>query len=600
MDFRALFYPLGFIASFFFFFRFMVQWIQSEQKKESHVTPIFWYCSLLANSLMALHGLLQMQYPVCLLQTINGVISWRNLNLMRSQPVSRRFTILLGLSAILVTSAIFTLQGALLHELEWMRSPTWSKMRAIPLSLSWHVMGFLGMVAFACRFWLQWWNAEKKQHSSLDASFWILSITGGFLCIFYFVRLHDLVNLLSYGTGLIPYIRNLVLLRKKARFHSSPPSQSLFLFAGEHSGDRLGEKLLEALKKTHPSYEFYGVGGPLMRQAGLKCILPMESFQVMGITAVVKALPRLIKNYRFLKKALLKDPPTAVIFIDYPEFSMLLAKALRKLKYKGKLIHYVSPSVWAWRKNRVYTLAATLDHLLSILPFERECYAKTSLPVTYVGHPLALAIQEHRFDLDWRDSCSLPKDQPICSIFPGSRLHVIKDNLPLQLEAIKPFLQDHSLTISLARPELEKDIKAILEKLNVQATLIPEQYRYEQMQESTFAVATSGTITLELALLSVPTVVTYRLNLLNYLLGRYIFRIRLPFYCLANITHQDQIFPEFIHRRIDAHELSQSLQTLIEKSQECQMKCESLKTQMATFDPSEEAAKTIYQITYSQ
>ncbi len=572
---RSFLYPLGLIASLLFGLRFLFQWIQSERKGASTVTHLFWVISLVANGIMCVHAYIQLQYPVCLLQALNAVIAWRNLNLMGARPLAKKRVVTL---MVLTTAAISLL---FIRENIWMRPPTmpWSGNHATNPATFWHVIGFGGMLLFASRFWIQWWLAEKHQKSFLSKPFWWTSLFGALLSLAYFIRLNDPVNILGYSVGIIPYIRNLMLLNKPIQ----KKGEGLFLFAGETSGDVLGGKLVEALKQRDPTLSISGVGGPLMRTAGMEITHPMERFQVMGFSDVLFALPRLLMDMRRIKKRILKEQPAGVVLIDYADFNMLLAKALRKKGYQGKLVHYVCPSVWAWRKNRVKSLAKTLDSLLSILPFEENCFTGTKLPVTYVGHPLVAAIDTYTYDATYE----LPTDKPILALFPGSRRHEIALNLPIQWEIAKKF-PDYTPVISVARPELMEEIK---KHVGPDAHFVPQDKRYELMRAAKLALATSGTIVLEIGLHAVPTVVTYQVAGLNYLLGRYIFRIHLPFYTLVNIICEREVYPEFIHKDLSVDEIATTLRNLDVKK--CREACFELRKRLLGQNASQEAAKTI-------
>lgn len=219
---RAALYPIGFIASLAFSARFIMQWISSEKKKESLVTDSFWKFSLFGNLLMLVHTFIQVQYPFCIIQACNAVISWRNLNLM--QPAEKRrslkFTLsMLALSLGLIT-LLFIFEGLFLYgAVDWVRTPTmpWESHPGNPVALTWHLMGFFGAALFAMRFWIQWWSSERKGKSVLGKSFWWCSLVGASIALIYFIRLDDWVNILGYGLGLIPYARNLMLIQKKAR-----------------------------------------------------------------------------------------------------------------------------------------------------------------------------------------------------------------------------------------------------------------------------------------------------------------------------------------------------------------------------------------------
>lgn len=214
---REFLYPLGFISSLAFGARFIVQWIKSEKRKKSVVTPSFWKLSLIGNFMLFIHSVIQLQFHVCIIQVINGVISWRNLNLMQTSTkhFKTRSVLLLLIILLLSTFFIFFLQKPNFtnNSDSWFRIPTnaWS---SLPLSIDyiWHLFGFAGLVLFNSRFWIQWWHAEKTQTSTIGRSFWWISLTGALCSFVYFLRIQDPVNLIGPAIGIIPYIRNLMLL----------------------------------------------------------------------------------------------------------------------------------------------------------------------------------------------------------------------------------------------------------------------------------------------------------------------------------------------------------------------------------------------------
>lgn len=216
---RELLYPLGFLSSLAFGGRFLLQWISSEIKQESTVSQTFWKLSLVGNIMLMVHSFIQIQYHVCLVQACNAVISWRNLNLMRnsSQQVSTQTVVLFLFLASSLTTLAFALQGyyALDGNNEWFRIPAtpWQQ-SSRSIHQIWHWIGFIGIVLFASRFWIQWWCAEKHKASYLGKPFWWLSLTGDLLSLAYFVQISDAVNIIGPTIGLVPYIRNLMLIRK--------------------------------------------------------------------------------------------------------------------------------------------------------------------------------------------------------------------------------------------------------------------------------------------------------------------------------------------------------------------------------------------------
>lgn len=219
MDVRALLYPLGFFPSLLFTSRFILQWWQSERKKRSHLTRSFWKLSLLGHLIMIVHSTVQVQLHVALIQGINGVIAKRNLELMggSTRPGPRVLPFLLTTGFI---TLIFCLQGIICFGgTNWVQTPTlpWADEASTKLGLAWHLVGFVGMLIFASRFWVQWWQTERQGISHLSLSFWWLSIAGASLSLVYFIRLNDPVHIVGYMGGLVPYVRNLMLIYRRPK-----------------------------------------------------------------------------------------------------------------------------------------------------------------------------------------------------------------------------------------------------------------------------------------------------------------------------------------------------------------------------------------------
>jgi lipid-A-disaccharide synthase len=304
----------------------------------------------------------------------------------------------------------------------------------------------------------------------------------------------------------------------------------LFIIAGEASGDQLGEGLLQALKPSHLTV--MGIGGPKMRAAGMEPVFPMENLQVMGFIDVLFALPHLIKCYNKTVDAILKAQPKVVLTIDYPGFNLRLARTLRKKGFKGKICHYVCPSVWAWGKKRIGLMAENLDLLLSILPFEKQLFEKTTLRVEYIGHPLVQKIppQEH-------------PDRQLIAFFPGSRTKEIERNFPYFIRlaiALRRDFPNYSYVVSVSQEKYRPLLKKMAQDLEFATPAEMKNLR------PFLAVAKSGTITLELALQEIPTVVTYAISPLDVFIAKHIFGISLPYYALPNLIANKLIFPELI------------------------------------------------------
>lgn len=595
---RADLYHFGFVASILFGSRFIIQWIASEKRKNSYVNPLFWKLSILGNLSLALHSLIQVQVNVSLVQVCNTIFSWRNHNLMQdsSQHRSFRTVVLLLVASVLATIGLFALQAqALYGHFDWVRTPTmpWSQMPAEKLPLSWHILGTFGICIFASRFWVQWWFAEKYHKSQLGRSFWWLSIIGSLISLIYFTRMGDMVNIVGQGMSIIPAIRNLQLIHNAQKTNQSEglvvnqaKHVDMFLFAGEQSGDNHGAKLLATLKQRHPGLQVAGVGGPEMRAEGLECIIKMEDFQVMGFTDVLLSLPGLYKKFRQIKQYILENNPKTIILIDYPDFNLRLAKALRREGYTGKLVQYVCPTIWAWRKGRIKDLVSSFDLLLTIFPFEAELFSHTPLKVVYAGNPTIHSIQDYPYNHHWMDELGIDKPKHLMAIFPGSRKGEIQHNLGKQLEAAELLLKDDpniQFGLSIANSALTPMISNLIDKTKLEVGknlfFVEKKYSYELMRECRSAIATSGTVTLELGLHRTPTTVVYHVSPFNWFMARFLFRLKLPNYCIVNITLNQRAFPELVHKDFTVQNLYRQASELYQETslrKECVKKCNKL------------------------
>ncbi|MCH9631018.1 MAG: Lipid-A-disaccharide synthase [Chlamydiia bacterium] len=366
-------------------------------------------------------------------------------------------------------------------------------------------------------------------------------------------------------------------------------SCDLFVFAGEASGDHLGSELIRALHKQNKDLKITGVLGPLMRKEHATCLLEMEEFQVMGFIDVIKALPKLFKLFKKTRELIISSQPKALVLIDYPGFNLRMAKSLKKRGFKPPIIQYVCPSVWAWKTGRIKTMEKYLDHLICLFPFEPSCFAKTSLKTTFIGHPLAKKIKEFSYQENLFNF-----KKPVLSIFPGSRKKEIERNLPLMIEMAKKHTKGmYDIAVSCASKKREPLISSIIGK---DATQVPSCYNYELMKASSFAFAVSGTITLELALHRLPSIVTYAIRPFDFFLARKIFRIDLPHYCIANYTASVRMFPEFYGPHFNREMLNETLSFMLENEEEltlCRKRCEGLQKIFDKKEPDELSAKVI-------
>lgn len=372
-------------------------------------------------------------------------------------------------------------------------------------------------------------------------------------------------------------------------------SYDLFVFAGEVSGDLHGEKLLKELYSLNPKLKIKGVGGPKMRAVGMDCMIPMEEFQVMGFIDILSSLPKLYKKFKIIKEEILRSQPKSVVTIDYPGFNLRMAKALSKKGSSAKRIHYICPTVWAWGKGRIPKMEQSLDQLLTILPFEPNLFSKDRLETTYVGHPLISRIGNHCYNPQWNKEYDIESERPILSIFPGSREKELRRNFPLQVKVARETQKKHPDLLIVISCSDEKFLP-LLKKEGEDLTIVKPKHSYELMRASHLAIATSGTVTLELALHHIPTVVTFAINPLDVFIAQNIFRIDLPHFALPNIIHDGELFPELFGPNLKEETLYHKVQEFMLSEyvrSSCIEKCKKLKGFLGKKDASKEAARAI-------
>jgi lipid-A-disaccharide synthase len=362
----------------------------------------------------------------------------------------------------------------------------------------------------------------------------------------------------------------------------------IFLFAGESSGDLHGESLIEQLLALRPNLSLYGVGGPRMRAAGLSCLMPMENFQVMGFFPVFLALPKILVSFYRIARHILKAKPKVVLCIDYPGFTLRLERYLKKKGFQGKIVHYICPSVWAWGKGRIPLMEKTLDLLLSIFPFEKEHFSP-SFPISYVNR--ISSYHYHPFPVE--------PNKKLITLFPGSRQKEIELNLPLQLKALDILLnKDPNLVaaISISHPKFQHLINDYIYDIapTLSGRIFPvfAEQTYNLMASTSLALAKSGTVTLELALHKVPTVVVYAIPSIDLFIAKDLLRIRLSFYCIVNIIGKKEIYVELIGPNATEENLLKAAQDLLYTDKRLKQikQCEELIEKLGTTNASQTAA----------
>ena len=332
------------------------------------------------------------------------------------------------------------------------------------------------------------------------------------------------------------------------------------MVAGEASGDLLASHLIKALKARIPNACFYGIGGPKMQGQGFDAWYPLEKLAVRGYVEVLKHYGEISGIRSDLKKRLLADPPDVFIGVDAPDFNLAVEKALKQRGIPS--IHYVSPSIWAWRGKRIHKIGAAVNRVLALFPFEPALYEKENIPVTYVGHPLAdmLPVEDGRGKA--RSLLSLPADQPVFALLPGSRqseLAYMADTFILTAREMLARLPQAVFLVPLATRETRLLFEEAIYRCG--AHDIPLRllfgHAHEAMMAADAVLVASGTATLEAALLKRPMAIAYKMSPTSH---RMMKRMGyLPYVGLPNILAGRFVVPEFIQDDATPQNLAQAL-----------------------------------------
>lgn len=342
------------------------------------------------------------------------------------------------------------------------------------------------------------------------------------------------------------------------------------MVAGEASGDLLGSHLITALRRRLPDASFYGIGGPKMIAAGFETRFPQEKLAVHGYAEALRHYREITAIRRKLLAALRQDPPDAFVGIDAPDFNLHLEQRLRRAGIPA--IHYVSPSIWAWRGGRIHTIARAVSHMLVLFPFEAEIYRRRGIPVTYVGHPLADVIPPEAGQPAARERLGLPPDRPVFALLPGSRraeLHHLAATFIETARLLHGRFPDARFLVPLATRETRDLFETVLYRLGAEGLPITRLFGHAQdaMAAADAVLVASGTATLEAALLKKPMVIAYRMSPWSWRIMRHM--NYLPWVGLPNILSGRFVSPEFIQDDATPENLAQALGNLADDRESC-------------------------------
>jgi lipid-A-disaccharide synthase len=386
----------------------------------------------------------------------------------------------------------------------------------------------------------------------------------------------------------------------------NPQPSVLMIVAGEASGDKHGAALARSIRQLYPEteFEFFGAGGDEMRAAGVETLVDAREVAIIGVLEIARAFRRLYRAYRRLLSAARERRPSAIVLIDWPDFNMRLA---RKLHPDGfKIVYYISPQVWAWRRYRTRAIRRDVDRMLVILPFEEEFYKNEGIEVEYVGHPLAEAVRPSATRDEFTGRHGLDRSRPIIALLPGSRQKEVHYHLPAMLDAARrlrnaecgmriagpaiktepslhdsndighpPLFNPHSafripqskapqFIIPLATTIARRQVETIIEEANVRHDIditIVERDTYNALEYAEFAIVASGTATVEAALAGTPMVIVYRGSELNWRLIRPL--IHLDTFGMVNLIAGRRVVPELMQKDVTGERIANEVRAIL-------------------------------------
>src|SRR5215469_2420439 len=372
----------------------------------------------------------------------------------------------------------------------------------------------------------------------------------------------------------------------------------VFIIAGEESGDRLGGALIEALRQGGLPIVFEGVGGRAMAAQGVASLFPTDHLAIVGFAAIPRQLPAILRDIRAAADRVVAARPDVLVIIDSPDFTHRVARRVRAAAPGIPIVDYVSPSVWAWRPGRAAAMRRYVDHVLALLPFEPQVHRRLGgPPCTFVGHPLAEAVTTLRPSP--QEAARRMAEPPLLLVLPGSRDGEIRRHLAVFGAAVG-LARERLGAVEVVLPtvpHLEERVRRDIATWPAAPRVVVEpEEKWAAFRQARAALAASGTVTLELALAGVPTVIAYKVALFEELIIRALIRVKMA--GLANIILDEMVMPELLQRQGTAKNLADALVAIIKDSPQRQRQCEAFARLDAIMEigravPSERAAAAV-------
>ena len=365
--------------------------------------------------------------------------------------------------------------------------------------------------------------------------------------------------------------------------------KKIFILTGEPSGDRLASTVITKLKSQNSEIEYLSVGGTHIKKLGIETIFDLKEITYLGFTSVLLNIFKIKKKINETVKEIIKFNPDILFSVDSPDFTLRVAERVKKINNNIKTIHYVAPQVWVWRKNRVKNIKKFIDHILLLFNFEKKYFDDENIKNTFVGHPLIENDLKGKVVID----NLVPKNKEIISLFPGSRKSEISVLLPILLDFIK-LMNKKNFKYSYvfhATDENKESINNEVKKANLDNIDIVsnENIKSQILSNSIFAVSKSGTVSLQISSLNIPSIIIYKLNFINFMIFKFLVNVK--FANIINIINNKEIIPELLQNECNAEEICRTVIYFLKKPEliknqlnECRKTLEGIKSKTSSSD----------------
>tara|TARA_B100000945_G_scaffold312613_1_gene307411 strand:+ start:378 stop:1508 length:1131 start_codon:yes stop_codon:yes gene_type:complete len=337
--------------------------------------------------------------------------------------------------------------------------------------------------------------------------------------------------------------------------------KKIFVLTGEPSGDKLASKVIAQLKKSRTDIEYLSVGGEHLEALGLKSIYELKEITYLGFTKVLLNIFKIKKKINYTVKEILKFEPDILFSVDSPDFTLRVAEKVKKMNPDIKTIHFIAPKIWVWREQRVKKLKSFLDHILLLFPFEKKYFDKEEIKATFTGHPLLEEESKSKVDI----SQIIKENKKIFSIFPGSRISEINVLIPILFKFVKKMNEKYK-DLFFVFHSTSKNVKLIQslllkEGFKNSGAIADEKIKSHILKSSIFALAKSGTVSLEICNAKIPSIIIYKMGFINFFIVKTLVKVK--FANIINIAANEEIIPELLQSKCNPNNIYNTVDKLL-------------------------------------